>query len=218
MKILIYVPASPHPPYIYKETIDSIFNLSWTEPLQIVFDHQIAKGIHPDDLGNINLTQKWNRARDIVLKNGYDALLTIECDIIVPKLTLERLTRIKADVAYGLYVSRHTDHKWMVFEEFTETSNKKFYKSPGQCLEAWGQVMETVGVGTGCTLIHRNVLEKFPFRCVIGRKAPDSYLAIDCQANGFTQAHDLGVVCGHINKSDIYWPKPDGTYRMELSK
>jgi len=218
MKILVYVPTQPRKPYVQDETVKSIFNLSWIEPLQIVFDHQDIKGIEPADLGNANLAKKLNRARGIVLEHKYDALLTIESDIIVPELTLERLTKVDADVVYGLYVSRHADHKWMVFTEYTPTSNKKFYKMPGVCIDAWGQVVESVGVGTGCTLISRRVLEKLPFHSPSGGRAPDSHLSYDCQEYGFTQAHDLGVVCGHIYTDEIYWPTPDGGYRMEKVK
>jgi hypothetical protein len=218
MKILVYVPTSPYRPYIHKQTIDSIFDLKWTEPLQIVFDHQDIKGMRSIDVGGINNAQKLNRARDIVLNNNYNALLTIDSDMIVPAITLERLTRVKADVAYGLYVSRHPDHKWLAFTELNEISGRSFGESPELCQKSWGKVVETAGLGNGCTLIHRNVLEKISFHFFVGRKgAPDWHLSLDCQKEGFTQMHDLGVVCGHINPegTEIYWPAKDGGYRTE---
>ncbi len=82
--------------------------------------------------------------------------------------------------------------------------------------KAWGQAIETSGVGLGCTLIWRRVLEAIPFRCDLPEEhANDWEFALDVKAAGFVQKHDLGVACGHLsydveNAPVAYWPDPDG--------
>jgi hypothetical protein len=87
---------------------------------------------------------------------------------------------------------------------------------------AWGKVIETKGVGNGCTLIRRRVLEALEFKWSPGEfGCCDWHLAVDCQRLGFTQKHDMGVVCGHIAVNPVHrilWPDPEakGLYRQEV--
>lgn len=170
---------------------DLIANPSWTEK-------------------NDNITYKYNTARKMALDGGYDALFTVEADMILPPLALERMTRIEADVVYGLYVSRHGKHPWLAFSRVTPEirGSKSFDEYPDLMQAAWGRAVETVGVGMGCTLIWRHVLEAIPFRNTDELIANDWYFSLDLQAGGYMQKHDCGVVCGHIEGDRVYWPDP----------
>jgi hypothetical protein len=176
----------------------------------------------PMDVAYQNITDKYNQARDVALSNGYDALFTVESDMILPPLTLERLTRIETDVAYGLYVSRHGEHPWLCAEILTQ-KRVAFLSTDEEWRKAeWGGVVESQGLGMGCTLTWRHVLEKIPFRYDSGRggwRGQDWYFALDVDNALFDQHHDLGVVCGHINRDNkrIYWPDPNalGGYVLE---
>lgn len=226
-KILVYVPMNPTTPKIYGRTIMSILRMKWDEPFDIVFgrhDRDRPPGSYKEHCEDVAV--KYNRARELALAGGYDAMLTIEADMIVPMLTLERLTRVEADVAYGLYVSRHGKHQWLAFSFLNKKRGISMWEDedygPEFCKEAWGKVVETMGVGHGCTLIWRHVLEKIPFRFTKGRSyGADWHFSVDLIWNEFMQAHDLGVVCGHIDGGPqpvIYWPDPDalGGYTLEL--
>ena len=72
------------------------------------------------------------------------------------------------------------------------------------------------GVGQGCTLIKRYVIETQPFRWRVGM-ITDWLMAVDAQYNGFTQLCDLSVICGHINGQTVLYPDPntDGLYRID---
>ena len=70
----------------------------------------------------------------------------------------------------------------------------------------WGKVVDTAGVGLGCTLIRRDVLEAIPFRVKDEWIANDWYFAIDAREKGFIQRHDCSVVCGHIDGYRTLWP------------
>ena len=81
---------------------------------------------------------------------------------------------------------------------------------------AWGQSVAVQGVGTGCVLIRRDVVERIPFtrRGVHGF---DYYFAVDCVKAGITQRMDTSILCGHIDPDNacIWWPTAEG-YRTEV--
>jgi hypothetical protein len=165
---------------------------------------------------NRDIANKYNHARELALAGGYDAMMTIEADMIPPKNALERLVQVDADVAYGLYVSRHGKHPWLTLSDITEQVRGS--KGIGETWEEresmWGQVVDTAGVGLGCTLIRREVLGAIPFRVKDEYIANDWYFAVDVNEKGFTQAHDCGVVCGHIDNYRVLWPDVAEGYRV----
>ncbi len=72
----------------------------------------------------------------------------------------------------------------------------------------------------GCTLIHRNVLEKIKFRTHHENLVADDWMfSLDCRMHGFVQKHDLSVVCGHITPNgEVLWPtnKNDTLHYVEF--
>jgi hypothetical protein len=170
-----------------------------------------------------NIAFKYNQAREMVLNGDYDALFTVESDMIIPPIALQRLTRIDTDVAYGLYVSRHGYHNWLCADYLTEKTATFISDDLDYCRKAYGSVIESEGVGMGCTLIWRRVLEKVEFRydakIQSDIRGQDWFFALDVDQALFEQKHDLGVVCGHINidNRQVYWPEPmfTGGYAIE---
>ena len=209
--VLIYCPLNPDPPGIDSRTLESIFALEWQGKADVIFGkNDYAKNRNQD------ITDKYNQARDLALCNGYDAMLTIEADMLPPPHSLEQLFGVGADVVYGLYVSRHGPHPWLVFSKVTEN-----VRGSVQMGETWqeresmlGNVIDSTGVGLGCTLIRREVLGAVPFRMGDEWIANDWYFALDVAEKGFTQAHDCGVVCGHIDNYRVLWPDVAEGYRI----
>lgn len=205
MKVLLYSPLNPTVPRVYARTLQGIITQDWPFPMEIVFGkHDQTNGQHAYD----NLIDKHNQARRMALEGGYDALFLVEADMVIPQNALLRLAAIDTDVAYGLYVSRHGSHQWLAFSSLRDHTGKSIDRDRRYCAQVWGKVIETKGVGMGCTLIRRNVLEKIEFTRR-GSCADDWYFSLDCIEAGFTQKHDLGVVCGHIlgsNGAGTAWP------------
>jgi len=214
MRVFVYCPLAPTPPIVHAPALASIFALHWMEPVDIVFGRADTAKYPDAQARNENITRKYNQARAMAITGGYDALLTIESDMVIPPLALERMSRIDADVVYGLYVSRHGKHSWLAFSELTGPPAKyagaSFSASPDFCKEAWGSVVESAGVGLGCTLIHRPVLEAIEFRNPDNLVANDWHFAMDAKAYGYRQVHDCGVVCGHMADGKTFWPTQDG--------
>jgi hypothetical protein len=171
----------------------------------------------------LNITRQYNKARAMVLAGGYDALLCVESDMIVPPDTLTRLVACESDVAYGLYVFRHTKHTWSAYTSLADATGRSLSDDADEARSKWGAVLDVAGVGLGCTLVKRNVLEQIDFR--LAPDAPDKtacdwLFSIDCQANGFAQRCDTGLVCGHQSYKPypmVLWPDitAEKLYRRE---
>lgn len=198
-------------PFYFPRAIESILSLRHSGQL----DHYMPSG--GDDNPEQSITRKYQDARMLCLDGGYDALLLAESDMVLQPDTLERLTAVKADIAYGLYCVRHGSHEWTAMLELQTHKTVSISTQPEQARQSWGKVIEVAGVGHGCTLIHRRVLECFDFRSRPGFY-PDWLFAIDAQYHGFKQCCDTGVICGHMTRENtILWPDPaaPGLCRIE---
>lgn len=221
MRILVYCPMVPDRDgrkRIHPLTLESIMALETVGQTAFVFDR--------DDTPNVrfpymDVVRKYTRARHMMLDGGYDALLTVEADMIVPPDTIKRLAAIDTDVAYGLYSSRHeVNAVWLAFAWIRGNRGKSISLIPDKARAAWGNVIETQGVGLGCTLIHRHVLEKIPFRwTLLVPIANDWLFSLDVKAHGFRQTHDCGLHCGHITTdgNGVIWPdiNADNFFRVD---
>lgn len=204
-KVLLYCPLYPSTPKIYPETDTSIKNIRWGRTLDVVLDDWGSELEHTNSLQEKHkrIMEKYRRARQLTLDGGYDALFTIEADMVVPGDALMKLAEVDADVVYGLYVSRHTLN-WYA-NLLINGRKAKINRNPSLRRRLWHKVVESTGVGFGCTLIRRHVLESLDFR-IGGNSAADTYFAEDCMKMGYKQAHDLRVVCGHISNDEVIWP------------
>jgi len=234
MRILAVTPA--HPAYTIKpqtwQSIQAAF-AAHDGPVDWIF----TTGDNPHKVGYENVTHHHNKARAIALAGGYDAILSIEADMIIPPDTINRLIACDSDIAYGLYVFRHKLHRWSAYTELGLFGGWSVSVDRDLSREKWGQVMDVAGVGMGCTLIRRPVFEKLEFRLYDGRddwiqeehaermrkhlpaidpKRPrtsmlcdDWMLAMEAQHYGFSQRCDLGLVCGHVDDTGVLWPDID---------
>lgn len=212
--ILVYVPLSPVEPRIFPETLQSLFAMKWRGHLDVVFGWNETPGSwHKYD----DLCEKHNRARRLALLGGYDGILFVENDMIIPTNTLEVLDEVNTDVVYGLYVGRHKPHVWLSFFVMEGTVGGSCSSNLELMQSVWGDPVLTKGAGLGCTLVRRNVLEAIEFRTHPTHEVADDWMfSLDCEAKGFTQAHHFGIVCGHITQeSTVLWPDPFSIYREE---
>lgn len=185
--------------------------------------HYDATETQPDRIDrNQSVLDKFQNGRRLFLAGDYDAMLTVEYDNIAPVDALQRLARVDADVAYGLYCSRISP-RWLAFWRLFDESGITYSKDEPTVKAAWGNVIETCGVGFGCTLIHRRVLEAISFRIVPGHPcANDWHFSLDCMKAGFVQKHDCAVVVGHIISQrplSVVWPALEYPfYRVETEE
>lgn len=214
--VLIYCPIAPSTPKIYGRTLQSIFNLEWPYSTNIVF----GRNDNPRSHKFSDLCAKHNEARQMVLDSNYDALFLVENDMVIPPDALIRLYELDADVAYGLYCNRHGLHNWLAFMAIDGLQGGAFSATKEIRQAVWGKPVETAGVGLGCTVIRRKVLEVIEFRTHPEHKVADDWMfAEDCRAEDFRQCHHFGVHCGHIMPDgSTLWPSVDapGGYTLEI--
>lgn len=232
MRILAFTPT--HPDYgIRPQARRSIEAAIDAYPGAL--DWLVSRNDNPYDSSNDNIAYQHNKARALLLTGGYDALLSIEADMIIPPNAIEGLIACESDIAYGLYVWRHRLKRWSAYTELGVFGGYSFSLRPETALDAWGNIREVAGVGMGCTLIKRPVLEKLEFRLFDGRQDwladevvragrlmgmeingnkdvrnmvhDDWLLALEANHHGFIQRCNFSLVCGHIESDGrILWP------------
>lgn len=178
--------------------------------------------------GNKQVLAKYEQIRNAFLRGPWDALLTLEDDILIPTHTIDSLasclTELEADIAYGLYVWRRSSHPWNAYTRLEGEEGESISTSEpdrARMLARSAGVAQVAGLGNGCTLIKREVLQTISFRSS-GRFAQDWALGLDAQAMGYRQVCHFGVVCGHIDMRGayrIYWPDAEAPqlWREEIA-
>lgn len=164
-----------------------------------------------------NVLAQWTRAREMALAGGFDALWQVEHDMWIPPEGLQRLAdRLReAGVAYGVYLFRHGNMMLNTWE-FVGWDQMGQTLSAPQNLSKIGnaltrQVVPVSGVGSGCTVIRRDVLAQIPMR--YGQNeggSPDMPFAMDCLAARIPQVAHFGVLCGHFDGQRWLMPLGSG--------
>lgn len=188
----------------------------------LIIDHLMAYG-HPQMMtdGHDIVTHKYKMAREAGIQGNYQAIVTLEDDMIVPDVALYTLLNQLwdgANIAYGLYVFRHGNLKWSAYTRLDANSGYPLNSNPEAAREAWGKVIDVAGVGLGCTAIDRATFESLPFRRG-GVACNDWYLALDAQRANLKQICDTSIICGHASMEPsprIIWPDPDAPHMARI--
>lgn len=197
-RVLIY--TATYGGLLRRETLNSVhgqvFDSAW--------DYEV--GYHnPHGEGDLrNVTAQMNRARGMALDGGYDALLTVEHDMRIPRDALQKLWETAAPVAYGVYVFRHGFAYLNTYEKLPAGANgigESLTVHPKALKQALKQnPVEVSGVGFGCTLIRREVLARLEFWAPESSpSSADTAFARDCVRLGIRQMARWDVECGHWN-------------------
>jgi hypothetical protein len=156
-----------------------------------------------------NVLAKYRRARALTLSGDYDALVTVEHDMVLPVDALARLAATDAPVVFGVYALRHGAFVLNACRYENDRNvgmSLSFYASELRMLRRAG-VGRVSGVGWGCTLVRREVLEQTPLddgggQCAAG----DLPFAQWCLANHVVMLARFDVACGHATGGSVLMP------------
>jgi len=200
-RILVFTPTYDN--LLRSETVESVAALAFDgEVDRVVSDENPYPG---RDMRNCNF--QFQKGRRLALDGGYDGLLLVEHDMIVPADGLQKLWETPAAVVYGAYMLRHGMHCLNLFQNLGRGAigmSLSLYPRELTAMRrrGWGDVS---GVGFGCLLIRAGVLGDVPFRNT--ESAPDLPFAHDCATRGIRQVGRTDVECGHIVETGItLWP------------
>lgn len=147
-----------------------------------------------------NVIAQYQRAWRMALEGGFDALLTVEHDMVLPPDAVQKLYTTDAPVVYGTYMLRHgtkTLNTWQYTNGRNLGMSLSLYPKElkQHVARGWGEVC---GVGWGCTLIRREVLQQITVRQSGDTDAGDLAFATDCVRRGIRQIARFDVPCLHI--------------------
>ena len=174
------------------------------------FDYRI--GLHnPYPIGDQhNVLAQYQSIQAEFLAGPWDALLTVEHDNRLPDANaLQRLWDTPGDIIYGPYLLRHvlpTLSAWQYIGGRNIGSPLTEY--PGELAQARAAgIWRVSGVGMGCTLFHRRVLQACFFRADNGLWfAPDIPIAEDAQRAGFESYANFSVLVDHYHAGEWLTP------------
>lgn len=183
------------------ETVRSVSQQTYTDYVYEVSYHNPF----PGERNMANIVAQYQRARQMCLAGNYEALLTVEHDMAIPPDAVQKLYETDAPVVYGVYMLRHNSHTlnaWQYVNNRNMGMSLSLYPKELKAARAkgWAQVS---GVGWGCTLIRREVLERLTVHSNGGGDAGDLAFATDCLRAGIKMIARFDVPCLHI--------EPDGT-------
>lgn len=161
-----------------------------------------------------NVLAKYKRARERALAGGFDALVTVEHDNVLPSKALDLLAgTVGADVVYAPYVLRHNAavlNTWQYIGNHALGMPLGLYPHELERYRKEG-VGRVAGCGWGCTLIRRSVLERIPFHDGNGVNPPgDIQFAMDCLRAGVVAYGRFDCPVGHYTeKGQLLMPYED---------
>ncbi len=160
------------------------------------------ENLHP--IGDAqNVTDHYIAAHAMFMAGDWDALLTVEHDNVLPDAAAaQRLLETPGDVVYAPYMLRHGSHVLSLWQYIGGRNlGQSLTLHPEELRAARAaNIWRVSGVGHGCTLFRRHVLERIPFRGPDdgSRNSPDIPFAFDAQKAGFVSVARCDVPVVHI--------------------
>ena len=195
MKILIAVPTSE---FIFPDVMKAIWDLKAPEGAQVDFDY-----VRGYDCA---------RARNKIIEKakGYDYVLMVDNDTVVPKDALMSMLEDNEEVVLGYYAHRNFSREFTgktnlcKLGEFNYTN--QYMADEVRGLKEKGEYkIQVHGGGLGCALIKMSVLDKleYPYFDWVNYAtgyvlSEDLFFDERCRTAGVPIYADTRVACGHI--------------------
>ncbi len=224
-KVLVAAPVNERKKYCLAEYLQNCIELTYpnkefyfvdnSEDVNFHVDEIIANGWDCDYISPIGkrhqdfITISQNIIRKKAIEENFDYLLFLECDIFAPSNIIEQLISYHAPVVSVQYFIGEVENARLLKMEiepktFGRYTNRNIFQDEG-FLETKGNGKSRSSMnGFGCCLIHKSVLELFPFTV-----QPNDVSHSD--SHYYFQLHEAGikttihpVIVKHKNQSWIH--------------
>ena len=134
------------------------------------------------------------------LEIGYDYIMWVDSDMILPKNTLKKLMSHDKDIVSGVYAYKILGGENAVAKRFVKDKVDTYEDIPLKEIRESEKLMEVDGIGFGCVLtkvdIFRNIRKPwFKYSTKMGE---DIYFCRKAQAKGYKIFLDTSILCGHV--------------------
>ena len=204
MKILISVPTFEN---IYPDTFKSIYDLDVSGHDT---DFRFVRGY--------DCATARNRIAKLAIDGGYDYVLMVDNDVVLPKDALQNLLEDAKEVCLGYYAHRDTDNIYrgrtcvckLLTPEGVRSKNypldSEYTAAELKMLKEKGEYKIRIhGGGMGCALIKTDVFKKikYPWYYWMNYKdgkmlSEDLYFCENCRKASIQIYTDTRVNCGHM--------------------
>lgn len=204
MRILIAVPTFES---IYPDTFKSIYDLD-------VSGHDVAF----EFVRGYDCATARNKIARLAINGGYDYVLMVDNDVVLPKDAIVNLLDDPKDVCLGYYAHRDADNIYRgrtCVCKLQKPSGARYFNYPleseytakelAELKEAGQFKMRIHGGGMGCALIKTNVFNrtKYPWYDWANYKdggmlSEDLYFCENCRKTSIQIYTDTRVNCGHM--------------------
>ena len=147
-----------------------------------------------------------NKIAELSIKEGYDYVLMVDSDVIVPYNALVNLRSDDVNVAFGWAVRGESNEKLTSAVKLGTQGYKKSYYA-NEIAKCENTLLEVKGCGFYCTLIRTDVFNRITKPWFKYHRNPDgSYLSEDywfcqkCSEQKIKLYVDTRVGCGHIHE------------------
>lgn len=229
-RILIGTPTYEGKEYCREQFVEHLKNIDYPNFQWCIVDNSKStryysklNRLYP---GHIKRVPRGNNSRDAlanasnylrqkVLTEGYDYLFMLESDVFPPKDVIWRLLRhgrpvvgLPYEIGFGdkrnlcVFVVEQKDNGLFGTRQITKQEASQFLGTGLQRVH---------GMGVGCTLIHKSILERFAFWYDVGdisrlegtniTKHPDVYFYLALQNNNIGVYIDTDALCHHQNSN-----------------
>ena len=225
-KVLLSIVTYENKDYIWNEFINNINNLSYDNYDVIIVDNSkninyyetlktrlkdtnyIVKHVSRGDTSREAQAKSLNCIRDYFLNGDYDYLMNIESDLIPPINIIERLMSRDKLVVGGLYnIGFYNNPKEPLRPCLFGIKKingilKTFNIPPSDGWSFFGNgLIKIHGMGIGCVLIHKLIIQKFKFWFYLDKvvKHSDVLFYMDLRNNGYDVFIDTDIIIPHYN-------------------
>ena len=187
MKILLAIPSAR---YIETECVTSLFEMEKTGDIELFIPKSYSV-----DVGR-NIIAKYAQ------ENGFDYIMWVDSDMILPKNTLVRLLSHDKDIVAGVYSYKVLGNKEVVAKRFQDETREEYDNLTIKEIKESKGLIEVDRFGFGCVLTKTSVFDKIPYPWFIYTQemGEDIFFCRKAQNEGYKLWLDTDVICGHIGQ------------------